>query len=130
MPKTLKNKSRMSKKNGGKRGVASKKRTYKKKNQKKNLVNKKKRKGGAVPEFVAEQEREEPDSDDDEEVAPKGEILSFGKPEDYLRMINEQIQKKKAQPTDNVTSKEGVNYTGEMNKAIASRPSYMKMVDE
>ena len=119
----MKNKSRMSKKNGGKRGVASKKRTYKKKNQKKNLVNKKKRKGGAVPEFVTEQEREEPDSDDDEEVAPKGEILSLGKPEDYLRMINEKIQKKKAQPT-------GVNYTGETNKAIASRPSYMKMADE
>ena len=130
MPKTLKNKSRISKKNGGKRTVASKKRTYKKKSQKRILVNKKKRKGGAVPWFVTEQDREEPDSDDDEEDAPKGEILSLGKPEDYLRKLNEQIQKKKAQPTANVTSNEGVNYTGELNKAIASLPSYKKMVDE
>lgn len=108
MPRTLKNKRGPSKKKGGKRSVSSKKRTQTKKNQKRNLVNKKKRKGG----------KREPDSDDDSDsdVEPQIDLSPSSKNLEYLRALNASHQPGKL--------------SGEPNKELGSRPTYMKMADE
>ena len=108
MPRTLKNKRGPSKKKGGKRSVSSKKRTQTKKNQKRNLVNKKKRKGG----------KREADSDDDSDsdVESQIDINPSSKNLEYLRALNMSHQPGKL--------------SGEPNKELGSRPTYMKMADE
>ena len=110
MPRTLKNKRGPSKKKGGKRSVSSKKRTQTKKNQKRNLVNKKKRKGGK------READSDDDSDSDSEVEPQIDINPSSKNLEYLRALNASHQPGKL--------------SGEPNKELGSRPTYMKMADE